>query len=59
MITIHLDGERMEVGERIALGSIIPHHPHGCSVAIIRPSTQEQAEDGYSCNQHHRRGSRD
>jgi putative methanogenesis marker protein 3 len=46
MITIHLDGERMEVTERSTLGAIIPHHPHGCSVAIIRPSTQEQAKTG-------------
>ncbi len=46
MITIHLDGERMEISEGITLGTIIPHHPIGCSVAIIRPSTQEQATTG-------------
>jgi putative methanogenesis marker protein 3 len=46
MITIHLDGERMEVTEKSTLGAIIPHHPPGCSVAIIRPSTQEQAKTG-------------
>jgi putative methanogenesis marker protein 3 len=46
MITIHLDGERMEVREERTLGSIIPHHPPGCSVAIIRPQTQEQSQTG-------------
>jgi putative methanogenesis marker protein 3 len=46
MIAIHLDGERMEVREGSTLGSVIPHHPHGCSVAIIRPSTQEQEKTG-------------
>ncbi|MDD1688673.1 MAG: methanogenesis marker 3 protein, partial [Methanoregula sp.] len=46
MIAIHLDGERMEVTDKSTLGAIIPHHPPGCSVAIIRPSTQEQAKTG-------------
>ena len=46
MITIHLDGERMEVGERSTLGSIFSHHPPGCSVGIIRPATKEQAKTG-------------
>ena len=46
MITVHLDGERMGVSEGSTLGSIISHHPPGCSVAIIRPSTQEQAKTG-------------
>jgi len=44
MITIHLDGERMEVGERSSLGSVLSHHPPGCSVGIIRPATKEQAK---------------
>ncbi len=44
MITIHLDGKRMEVKEGSTIGSVIPLHPRGCSVAIIRPSTQEQAK---------------
>jgi len=46
MITIHLDGERMEVREGSTLGSIISLHPTGCSVAIIRPQTQEQSQTG-------------
>ena len=46
MITIHLDGERMEISDGSTLGSIISRHPPGCSVAIIRPSTQEQAKTG-------------
>jgi len=44
MITIHLDGERMEVGERSSLGSVLSHHTPGCSVGIIRPATKEQAK---------------
>jgi putative methanogenesis marker protein 3 len=46
MITIHLDGERMEVGKGSTLGSILSHHPPGCSIAIIRPATKEQAKTG-------------
>ena len=46
MITIHLDGERMDVSEGSTLGSILSHHPPGCSVGIIRQSTQELAKTG-------------
>ncbi|MCX6684142.1 MAG: methanogenesis marker 3 protein, partial [Methanoregula sp.] len=46
MITIHLDGERMEVDERSTLSSLLPHHPSGSSVGIIRPATKEQAKTG-------------
>jgi putative methanogenesis marker protein 3 len=46
MITIHLDGKRMEVGEGSTLGSIISLKTPGCSVAIIRPQTQEQSQTG-------------
>ncbi|MDD1719961.1 MAG: methanogenesis marker 3 protein, partial [Methanoregulaceae archaeon] len=46
MITIHLDGERMDVSEGNTLRSILSHHPPGCSVGIIRQSTQEQAKTG-------------
>jgi UPF0288 family protein (methanogenesis marker protein 3) len=45
MITIHLDGERMDVSEGSSLGSLFPSGP-GLSVGIIRPSTQEQAKTG-------------
>ncbi|MDD5189054.1 MAG: methanogenesis marker 3 protein, partial [Methanoregula sp.] len=44
MITIQLDGERREVGAGSTLGSILPGHPEGCAVAVIRPATQQQAE---------------
>jgi len=44
MITIHLDGKRMEIGQGSTLGSILNGHPRECSVAIIRPVTQEQAK---------------
>ena len=44
MITIHLDGERLEIAEGGTLGSILLHHPGDCSVGIIRPATQEQAK---------------
>jgi len=45
MITIHLDGERVDVSEGSTLGSLFPYAP-GISVGIIRPSTQEQAKTG-------------
>jgi putative methanogenesis marker protein 3 len=46
MITIHLDGESVDVVEGSTLGSILLHHPEGLSVGIVRPSTQEQAKTG-------------
>jgi putative methanogenesis marker protein 3 len=46
MITIHLDGERVDITEGSTLGSVVLHHPAGLSVGIIRPSTQEQAKTG-------------
>ena len=46
MITIHLDGERMEIGEGTTLGSVLPAHPPECCVAIIRPSTKEESRTG-------------
>ena len=46
MITIHVDGERMEVREGSTFGSIISHHLPGSCVAIIRPQTQEQSQTG-------------
>jgi len=42
MITLHLDGERLVIAEGSTLGSILKGQPVGCSVAIIRPATQEQ-----------------
>ncbi len=46
MITIHVDGERREVGDGSTLGSILPDHPRDCSVAVIRPVAKEQAKTG-------------
>jgi putative methanogenesis marker protein 3 len=46
MVTIHLDGGRLELENGSTLGSILKDHPPGCSVAIIRPATQEQAKTG-------------
>jgi putative methanogenesis marker protein 3 len=46
MITIHLDGDRLELDEGTTLGSILKDHPAGCSAAVIRPATQEQAKTG-------------
>src|SRR5512136_1511648 len=46
MITIHLDGERLELGDRSTLANVLKDHPAGCSVAVIRPATQEQAKTG-------------
>jgi len=42
MITIHLDGKRMELTEGSQLSSVISGHPPGCAIGIIRPATQEQ-----------------
>ncbi len=44
MITIHLDGERLETGEGSTLASILSSHEKGCCVAIIRPAIKEQAK---------------
>jgi putative methanogenesis marker protein 3 len=44
MIVIHLDGERLELEDGSKLGRILKDHAAGCSVAIIRPATQEQAK---------------
>ena len=42
MITIHLDGKRLDLDEGSRLSSVLPGHPAGCAVGIIRPATQEQ-----------------
>ena len=44
MVTIHLDGERLELDKGSTLGSVVTAHPTDCAVAIIRPATQEQAK---------------
>jgi putative methanogenesis marker protein 3 len=44
MITIHLDGERLETGAGSTLVSILSGHEPGCCVAIIRPAIKEQAK---------------
>ena len=44
MITIHLDGKRLELGEGSRLSSVLSGHPAGCAVGIIRPATQEQTK---------------
>ncbi|MCK9631632.1 MAG: methanogenesis marker 3 protein [Methanoregula sp.] len=44
MVTIHLDGKRLELAEGSRLSSILSDHPAGCAVAIIRPATQEQTK---------------
>lgn len=46
MVTIHLNGEKLELDNGSTLGSVLKDHPPDCSVAIIRPSTQEQAKTG-------------
>ena len=46
MITIHVDGKRREIGAGSTLGSILPNHPTGCSVAVIRPAAKEEAKTG-------------
>ncbi|MFA5332032.1 MAG: methanogenesis marker 3 protein [Methanoregula sp.] len=44
MTVIHLDGEKREVPAGTALAALLPGYPKGCSVAIIRPATKEQAK---------------
>ncbi len=43
MTEIRLDGERLVVPEGTLLGAIIPGHPMGCSVAVIRPADTTSA----------------
>lgn len=42
MITIHLDGKRLDLGEGSRLSSVVSGHPQECAIGIIRPATQEQ-----------------
>jgi putative methanogenesis marker protein 3 len=44
MITIHLDGKRLELSEGSRLSSVLSGQPAGCAVGIIRPATQEQTK---------------
>lgn len=46
MVSIHLNGEKLELDSGRTLGSVLKDHPPECSVAIIRPATQEQAKTG-------------
>jgi len=46
MLTIHLDGEKREVGEGSKLSSVLSGHPAGCAIGIIRPATKEQSSTG-------------
>lgn len=42
MISIHLDGKRLDLPDGSRLSSVLTGHPADCAVAIIRPATQEQ-----------------
>jgi putative methanogenesis marker protein 3 len=42
MITIHLDGRKMDLAKGSTLKAILSDHPPDCVVGIIRPATQEQ-----------------
>jgi putative methanogenesis marker protein 3 len=44
MHTIHLDGERLEIGKGSTLASILSGHEKDYCVAIIRPALKEQAK---------------
>lgn len=46
MLTIHLDGEKREVGEGSNLSTVLTGHPQGCAIGIIRPATKEQSATG-------------
>lgn len=43
MVTIHLDGRRLDVDEHSRLTAILPPIPAGCCIAVIRPAAQEHA----------------
>jgi putative methanogenesis marker protein 3 len=43
MVTIHLDGERLEAAEGSTLKEVLPPVPSGCCVAVILPAAKEQA----------------
>jgi len=43
MVTIHLDGQRLEVGEGSTLKTVLPPMPPDSCVAVILPATKEQA----------------
>jgi putative methanogenesis marker protein 3 len=43
MVTIHLDGKRLDVDENSRLGAILPPLPAGACIAVIRFAAQEQA----------------
>lgn len=43
MVTIHLDGRRLDVDEHSRISAILPPIPAGCCIAVIRPPAQEQA----------------
>ncbi|MCX6687791.1 MAG: methanogenesis marker 3 protein, partial [Methanoregula sp.] len=42
MVTIHLDGERLDIGDGSTLKTVLPPVPRGCCVAVILPASQEQ-----------------
>ena len=44
MISIHLDGQRLEVDPNSILRSVLQKIPPGNCVAVIRPTTKEQAK---------------
>ncbi|MEI7856447.1 MAG: methanogenesis marker 3 protein [Methanomicrobiales archaeon] len=44
MITIHVDGKRLEISEGGTLASILSGHEKDCCVAIILPAIKEQAK---------------
>jgi len=42
MIRVHVDGELKEVPEGSTLHTLVPDHPLGRAIAIIRPATKQQ-----------------
>jgi putative methanogenesis marker protein 3 len=43
VITIHLDGKKLEIEGEKRLGTVIPDRDPRCSVAVIRPASRESA----------------
>jgi len=42
-ITVQVDGEIRETDEGTTLGTILPDHPRGCCIAIVRASAKQEA----------------
>ncbi|MEN6610682.1 MAG: methanogenesis marker 3 protein [Methanoregulaceae archaeon] len=47
MVTVHLDGRKVETPAGATIGSLLPGHDPASVIAIIRPAERESAETGH------------